>query len=373
VGGQATIRTNLGERITLEGGRLLALEAEGAAQRVVPERVPSWPEWSIEAPEQLVYTPPPNATFSIEPIEIEGRGEEPTLAAEVLVPDGAQSDPRPGVVFLSRMAGEDRYGFSSPPPVDIGSHEIHDALAQAGFVVLRFDERGTGASEAATASFEQQVADARRAYAMLVVQPAVDPDRVVVIGHGEGGLRALALSAQEGEHLSGVALLASPGRRYADVLRDQAEHRLAGAHPEVRRRAIEEQEQMLVDLRAGKPPPELAMHAQWLSEILALDPKKLMAQQRVPVLIVQGGKDFEVDPKADARALVRAAKKARVKHELRQYPELDHLLKPEPEVSNPERYLEDRRVDAQVIEDLVDWTRRVTKRKPDRKRTPAKR
>lgn len=372
VGGEATIRTNLGERITIQGGRLLALEAEGAAQRVVPDPVPKWPDWSVEAPKKLTYTPPPDATFSIEPIEIEGRGEEPTLAAEVLVPEGAQTDPRPGVVFLSRMAGEDRYGFSTPPPVDVGSHEIHDALAQAGFVVLRFDERGTGASENAVASFEQQVADARRAYAMLVVQPSVDPDRVLVIGHGEGGLRALALSAQEGEHLSGVALLASPGRRYEDVLRHQAKRRLEGAHPEVAKRALEEQDQMLADLRAGTPPPELAVHAQWLSEILALDPAKLVAQQRVPLLIVQGGKDFEVDPKLDAGSLVRAAKKHRVAHEVLRYPALDHLLKPEPETSSPQRYLEDRRVDAEAIADLVDWARRVTKRKPGRKRTPAK-
>lgn len=357
----ATIVTNLGERITVDDGRIIELVTEDAAQRVTPVRDPTWPAWTVEPPPTLSYRPPSDATFTITPLSIEGTPDEPTLAAELAVPPTAtDKTPAPAVIFLPRMAGEDRHGFSGPPAADIGSHEIQDALAQAGFVVLRYDERGVGQSEAGAASYDAQVRDARRAYAMLLIQPIVDPARVIVIGHGEGALRALAIGAAEGKHLAGVALLASPGRRYPEVLRYQAQIRLAGSPPEIRRRALEEQDTMVAALVAGEPPPELAAHATWLSEIFAVNPERLIGRQRAPLLLVQGGKDFEVDPEADLGALISAAKRLRVKHRVARYPELDHLLKPEPGVSKPERYREDRRVDPKFLADLVAWARNVT-------------
>jgi acetyl esterase/lipase len=113
---------------------------------------------------------------------------------------------------------------------------------------------------------------------------------------------------------------------------------------------------MLEELADGRTPPELAADAQWLREILAQDPVAMVAKLQARLLVAQGGKDFEVDPKVDAQALARAAKKARVVHELRRYPELDHLFKIEPEASSPSRYLaEDRRVAPAFLADLVAW------------------
>lgn len=358
-GGRATIETNLGERITIQDGRIVELTTKSAAQRVVEASDTTWPTWSVQPPRQLAYQKPAGARFAIEPVSVEGREGEPTLAGELLVPPSAHQQPAPAVLFLSRMAGEDRYGLSGPPAADLGSHEIHDALAEAGFVVLRFDERGIGASEAGKSSYLGQLQDARRAYATLLVQPTVDPARVIVVGHGEGALRALTLGALEGKHLAGVVALAMPGRRYADVLRAQAEARLGGAPPEVRRRALIEQDEMVAAVQAGHPPPELAPHADWLAEIFAVDPVKLVAQQRAPLLLVQGGKDFEADPQRDLDLLVRAAQKHRRTHTVLRYPDLDHLFKRELGLSRPERYREDRPVDAEFLTDLVAWARRT--------------
>jgi pimeloyl-ACP methyl ester carboxylesterase len=257
---------------------------------------------------------------------------------------------------IAVVGARDATGYGLAIARDLGR-----ALAEAGLVVLRFDERGRGKSEAGPLGFLAQVSDARRALATLLVQPEVDPDRIVVIGHGEGGLRALVLASERRQDVHAVALLATPGRPYEQILRAQAEGPLARLPPETREQARAQQKQMIDDLVSGKrTPPELEPQAQWLREIFAVRPAELVARLRVPLLLAQGGKDFEVDPSADAEALARAARRAKVKHELERYPRLDHLFKVEPDVSGPERYLVDRRVDAEFIADVVAWAKSVT-------------
>lgn len=358
-GGRVRLETSLGEVVTLERGRIESIEVLDSQLLIRADPKPTWPTFAIAGPRKLAYAPPEGARFVLRELELPGKPGEPALAGELVVPNGLTA-PAPAVLYVSATGLEDRHGFAGPPAVDLGSHEITDALADAGLVVLRFDERGRGKSEAGPLGFLAQVADARRALATLSVQPEVDPDRIIVVGHGEGGLRALVLAAERNKDVHAVALLATPGRPYEHVLRAQAETQLAKLPPEAREQARTQQTQMIDDLVSGKrTPPELEPQAQWLHEIFAVRPTELVANLRVPLFVAQGGKDFEVNPVADADALVRAAKKGKVKHELHRYPGLDHLFKPEPEVSAPERYLQDRHVDTAFIGELVAWAKRV--------------
>lgn len=371
----ARIETSLGEAITFRGGRILSIEASGSELEILEIPDAKWPAWTIEGPKQLRYAPPPDATFSLREVELPGASGEPMLWGEVAIPN-AGTGPFPGVVFVSSTGREDRHGFAGPPPVDLGSHEITDALASAGFVVMRFDERGRGKSAPGEASFDGQVEDARRAYRTLLVQPEVDPDRIVLIGHGEGGLRALAVAAGRGPTIRGVALLATPGRPYREVFLHQAEATLSRLPPTLRKDALEQQESMLDAIASGKEaPPELRDQAQWIREVLAFRLEPLVAQIDGALWLAQGGKDFEVDPKADLSALVGIVRRRSKPYRVARYPDLDHLFKHEPGQSSPTRYLEtDRRVDATFLADLVAWATEVTaqpKGKPS-KRPPAK-
>jgi pimeloyl-ACP methyl ester carboxylesterase len=362
-GDRAIIRTNLGEEITLEAGRMLRskVAASGLVVEAMEDAV-TWPDWTITGPPRLTYTPPADGGFEIRELELPGRAGEPELFGELLIPVGVAT-PAPAVLWISGTGREDRHGFAGPPPVDLGGHEITDALARAGLVVLRFDERGQGRSEAATLTFSGQLEDVRRAYRTLLVQPEVDPARVVLVAHGEGGMRALALASQEGEAIAGVALLASPGRPYVEVLRHQGEAALAEVPPELREQAREQQAEMIAELRAGKIPLELSDHADWLREALELDPARMVARVAGPLWLAQGAKDFEVDPQADVQALLVAAK-ARGKGKpvvMRRYESLDHLFKPEPGRSNPSRYREPgRSVDRSFLDDLSTWVVEIT-------------
>src|SRR5690606_22036593 len=111
---------------------------------VAAKSPPPWPEWQIAGPAVLTYSLPPGAKFTRREVELPGKTGEPALAGEVLLPPGP--GPHPAALLLPGTGQQDRFGFAGPPPVDLGSHQITDALAEAGFVVLRFDARGFGGS-----------------------------------------------------------------------------------------------------------------------------------------------------------------------------------------------------------------------------------
>lgn len=351
----AVITTSLGETIHLHDGRIERVEVSADdLEVIVPANAPPWPTWTIEPPPTLTYAMPSGATFTRREVELPGQPGEPTLVGELLLPAG--KGPFPAALFLSSTGQQDRYGFAGPPPVDLGSHELTDALAQAGIAVLRFDERGFGGSADGPISYTGQLEDARRGLRTLLVQDEVDPDRIAVIGHGEGGWKALQI-AGEGRGVRAVALLASPGRPYETLLKAQAALAIEAVPPELRGEAQKTQAKTLAALRTGKNvPPELARTAEWIREVLAIDPEALVAKAESALWIAQGDQDFEVDPGKDSSALARAARKYKKKHVVQLYPQLDHLFKVEPEQSTPARYLTPGRpVDRKFLKDLTTW------------------
>jgi pimeloyl-ACP methyl ester carboxylesterase len=341
-GDTVVLDTSLGEEIWLEQGRITRVEVPDDELVVEPIAHPQWPQWEVTGPKALTYHKPADASFTIRELELPGQADEPVLRGEVLVPDPAVHGPGPypGVVFLAGSVSADRYGFAGPPAVDLGYHEITDALANAGFEVIRYDERGVGESEEAPLSWIGQRVDARRAFRTLLVQPEVDPDRILAVGHAEGGWRALSLAAERPREVIGVALLATSGRGYRELFSSQPD--------------------ILKALETGQGlPKQLEPMAQWYGEILVEDPEALVFRAQVPLWIAQGGKDFETDPVKDLAALAAAARKYKRKYEVARFPELDHHFKREEGTSNHTSYLEARPVDPEFLEALVDWTKKT--------------
>ena len=107
-------------------------------------------------------------------------------------------------------------------------------LVNKGFAVLQFDTRGNGNSTgtAFTSTFDDAVADATAAVDALRKLQGINPRRIFVIGHSDGGL----LAANVGLHtpLAGVVTLASPGCPIEFLLLEQTASaaRAAGATKE---------------------------------------------------------------------------------------------------------------------------------------------
>jgi pimeloyl-ACP methyl ester carboxylesterase len=298
--------------------------------------------------------PPPGATFTRRELELPGQPGEPKLAGELLIPAG--KPPFPAVLFLSSTGQQDRHGFAGPPPVDLGSHEITDALAQAGMVVLRYDERGFGGSADGAISYIGQLEDARRGLRTLLVQDEVDPDRIAIVGHGEGGWKGAQL-AGEGRQFRAVALLATPGRPYEEILKAQAAPRSSRSRPSCAprpRRPRTGPSRPCAPARTSRPSSPAP--ASGSARPSPSTPTALMSKADAALWIAQGMKDFEVDAAKDPQALVKLARKFNKKHTMQSYPLLDHLFKYEPDDSTPSRYLlPNRHVDPKFLGDLSTW------------------
>lgn len=332
------LRTSLGERISFVDGRIVFAEVPDIELELRPMVEPRWPDWVIEAPKRMTYQPRAGA-FVFRELDLPGKSGEPRLAGELVLPAKSTGAPMPAVLFLAGSASADRHGFAGPPAVDLGSHEITDALSTAGFAVLRYDARGVGDSAFGPTSWKGQVEDARRALRTLLVQPEVDPDRVIIVGHGEGGWRALKLAIEYKKSVAGVVLLGTPGRSYK---------RIIGAT----------QPKLLAALENGSALPEvLEGNRAWYAEIIEERPEALLALGECPIWVAHGNVDFEFDAETETTELSRAANEAKRMLEVQRFEGLDHLFKPGKPGSDIRAYLEVRHVDIKFLEALVAWSK----------------
>ena len=147
-----------------------------------------------------------------------------SLAGTISKPEDASSRPLPAVVLLGGSGPTDRDETLFGIPI-LG--QLAGALANAGFLVLRFDKRGVGQSGGRldAASIADFAEDARTAVRYVADRKDVDPRRIALVGHSEGGVVALLVAASE-KRVAAVGLLATNGIAGADLVLAQQRHAL---------------------------------------------------------------------------------------------------------------------------------------------------
>ncbi len=341
-----------------DGGRQVyrGVEAPAALEELLPE-VPR-PSYRLAA------------DLEVRAVDIPALGEAPKLGAELVLAADGGTAARPGVLFLSGTGPQDRLGFVAGGALDVGSHEIHDGLARAGFAVLRFDERGVGESEIGedpTPGFDASVEDARRALAALAARPEVDAQRIVVIGHGEGALVASMLG-QGSQRLGkkkikakvrALVLLAAPGRNIRELVYDEIRRSLIGRDPTTVEAAVGEARRVHEAALADKELPASAEPLrEWMQEVFVIDPAAELRKVTVPVYALHGDKDFQVHPVRDFELVALALRegKSGKASKAERRPGLDHLFKPEAGESHAGHYRDlSRHVDPAVVQDIATW------------------
>jgi hypothetical protein len=285
-----------------------------------------------------------------------------TLAGTLSRPAAQAAGPLPAVVLTSGSGPMDRDGLAFDIPI-LG--QLAGALADAGFLVLRYDKRGVGQSggRIESAGLTDLADDLRAAVRFLADREDVDDKRIAIAGHSEGGLVSL-LTASKEKRVAAVVLLATPGTSGAELVLEQQRHLLdRSGLPEADRQAkIDLQRQINEAVIAGNLetlPVDVRRqvdHTEFRS-LLTTDPAAIVPKVRQPILVVQGELDTQVPPSHADRlgALARGRKKA-APVDVVKLPGVNHLLVPATtgEVDEYAR-LPDKQVSAEVASTVASW------------------
>jgi dienelactone hydrolase len=290
------------------------------------------------------------------------------LGATITQPANATATAKlPAVVLLGAAGVNERDGFSFGVPT-LG--QLAAALANAGFITVRYDKRGFGQSggRSESSTLSDQADDARGVAKWLSDRKDVDPKRIAVVGHGEGAMVAL-LAASRDRRFSAVVSIAGPSTTGADQFIEQQQLALdATTLPQAERdKRIALQRQVQQAVLTGKGwegvPPNLRRDADtpWFQSLLAYDPVKVVGNVRQPLLVVHGEIDREI-PVAHAERLATMAREKGKSDaiDIVIVRGVNHLLVPAVSGATSEYgTLTDRNVSKDVTKAVTDWLART--------------
>ena len=276
----------------------------------------------------LTMVGPTQAQEKFKESELSFPNGKDTYYGTLTLPTGGQS-PYPAVLLFSGSGPTDRDGNTRLIPGKVDSHLVlAHALAEGGIASFRYDKLFSGktgmathAKDYGTIGYDNQLNGAQAAYHLLQARPEVDPKRMGLLGHSEGGLTALCL-AQKDQPVA-VALLAPLSRPYLGTLKAQIDaqyDRAAAAGALTSKEAAAGKAELaaiLEQLKAkgtvpAKIRPEfqplfLPANLRFLHTVSAYDPAAMIAQlpATMPVLLLAGERDIQVLP-VDVQALAKA-------------------------------------------------------------------
>lgn len=272
-------------------------------------------------------------------------------------PDGDGPFPVVVMVHGSGPHDADETIFSNKPFRDLAH-----GLADLGVASLRYVKRSkehAGRMLAETPDFgidDEVTDDAVSAMAWVSIQAQIDPARIFVLGHSLGAMMAPRI-CRRSEHCTGMILLAAPARRIEDLVVEQIRY-LAPSQGIDNDRivAIEEQAERVRRLGDGEKvdgPLLLGLGASYWRSLAGYEPVAAAREAARPALVLQGERDYQVTLEDFAAWRELAGVDADI--HVKSYAALDHLFMPGKGPSLPADYMQPRRVDAQVINDIASW------------------
>lgn len=227
---------------------------------------------------------------------------------------GASAGRLPAVILLAGSGVGDRDGFAFGVPT-LG--QLAGALADAGFLVVRYDKRGYGQSggRAESATISDYADDARAVVRWLLDRKDVDPKRIAIVGHSEGAWIGLLTAARE-KRVAALATIDGASSTGAELNLEQQQYALSqlSLKPEERAQKIALQKQIQSAVLTGAGWDGIPANARheadtpWFQSFLAYDPSKVIKDLRQPLLIVHGGLDKQI-PVTHADRLADLARK----------------------------------------------------------------
>jgi fermentation-respiration switch protein FrsA (DUF1100 family) len=279
---------------------------------------------------------------------------------------GTNGGPWPVVVLVHGSGPEDRdeTGGANRPFRDLAL-----GLASKGVAVLRYEKRTKEYAATFKKKFpdhftvrEETTDDALGAAAQLRNTKWIDPKRIFVLGHSLGGMLAPRIG-QTDTNLTGLILLAGPTRPIEDLILEQTRYlnSISGAPSAESEAYLAEVQSDVAKLKkltaADASSTTVLFGAQpvyWL-DLRDYDPVEVAKKLREPVLILQGGRDYQVTQVDFDRWKEALGSQTNVTFKF--YDNLNHQFITGEGKSTPVDYEQAGHVAEPVVNDIAEWVK----------------
>lgn len=277
---------------------------------------------------------------------------------------------------------------------------LSDYLTKHGIAVLRYDDRGVGKSKGSfqTATSADFATDAESAIAYLKTRKEINPKKIGLMGHSEGGTIAPMIAARN-KDVNFIVLLAGTGLRGDQLLLLQEEliGKATGATPTELKdtktmnsycfnKIIASKDDsslkgelttyltsILKDTPKEQKPENMTdeenvtmqinqITSPWMLYFIRYNPATALEKVKCAVLAVNGEKDLQVPPKENIEAITKALLKAgNKKVTTKIFPNLNHLFQ-ECKTGSPEEYADiEQTFSPTAMEYITQWVVTQTK------------
>jgi dienelactone hydrolase len=262
---------------------------------------------------------------------------------------------------------------------------IADALTRQGIAVLRVDERMVGGStgDVKGATLQDFADDAAAGVAYLRTRPDIDPKKVGLIGHSQGGMTAPLIAAQD-RSIAFMVILAGPaiptdqlllkqqsliaavmGAPQDQIKQSQTLNRQVYQAIETNSPEVAKTEALRLYKAAGLPEAKAAaavseVNSPFFRSLFAYNPQKTLAQVTCPVLALDGSLDLQVPAKENIAAL-KAGLSGDHDVTIEELPGLNHLFQAA-KTGAPSEYAKiTQTFDPAALLLMTDWVVRKTR------------
>lgn len=317
------------------------------------------------------------------------------LAGTLTLPDPNDphmKSPYPVVIMITGSGAQDRDEtlFEHKPFLVIAN-----SLTRRGIAVLRVDDRGVGGSTGnlATATSKDLANDVKAGIAYLKSRADIDPKRIGLIGHSEGGMIAPMVAVDSPEDVAFIVLMAGPGVPGYDLMIAQSEllSRDSGASEEAIESGLVFQKRFFAVVRDEKDPAVARQELRkifdellqtltaeekeslgdveqyitlqietlltpWYRYFINYDPRPVLQQVKCPVLAINGTKDLQVPYKENLGAIREALTEGgNTAFTILEMPNLNHLFQTANTGSPSEYGVIEETISVYTLRLMTDW------------------
>jgi pimeloyl-ACP methyl ester carboxylesterase len=297
------------------------------------------------------------------------------LAATISKP--AQGGPRlPTVILVSGSSVTDRDEIVAGIPIFA---QLASSLADEGFIVVRFDKRGTGQSggRPESATYDDFSADVRAVISYVAKRKDADPKKIGLIGYGEGGWIALSTAGKD-NRVAALILMGTAAAKGTELVLEQQRQLFegSGTTAAAQEKAVEQQKIILQAVVTGKgwdvlsPDVRRRVDTPLYRSFLLFDPADALGKTRQPLLVVQADLDKEV-PAYHGEQLAQLGR-SRLKAQATDFvhlPGLNHLLARAQSGSVGEYgSLQERKISPAAVLEVSAWLKKTLASAPEQSR-----